>query len=51
MSSQPKTISLEIQNSFSSFNGFTYANATFRAAVNAISKHAAKLQAHSAEVP
>jgi phage portal protein BeeE len=38
---------IEINNSFSSFSGSAYSNATFRAAVDAISRHAAKLTAHS----
>lgn len=36
-------------NTFSSFSGTAYGNAAFRAAVDAISRHAAKLQAHSAD--
>jgi hypothetical protein len=38
---------IEINNSFSSFSGSAYSNAAFRAAVDAISRHAAKLTAHS----
>lgn len=38
---------IEIENSFSSFSGTAYGNAAFRAAVDAIGRHAAKLQAHS----
>ena len=40
---------IEINNTFSSFSGTAYSNATFRAAVDAIGRHAAKLQAHSAD--
>jgi len=40
-------ISLEIHNSFSTFNGTAYQNAAFRAAVDAIARHCAKLKAHT----
>lgn len=38
---------ITIENSFSSFSGTGYSNAAFRAAVDAIGRHTAKLQAHS----
>lgn len=44
---QPKGISLEIQNSFSSFSGTAYGNATFRAAVDSVARHCGKLKAHT----
>jgi len=37
-------INLEIQSSFSSFSGSAYQNAAFRAAVDSISRHCAKLK-------
>lgn len=40
-------ISLEIQNGFTAFSGTAYGNATFRAAVDAIARHTAKLTAHA----
>jgi len=40
---------IEINNTFSSFSGTAYGNAAFRAAVDAIGRHAAKLQAHSTD--
>lgn len=40
---------IEINNTFSSFTGTAYSNATFRAAVDTISRHTAKLQAHSTD--
>lgn len=40
---------IEINNTFSGFSGTAYSNATFRAAVDAISRHTAKLQAHSTD--
>lgn len=40
---------IEINNTFSSFSGTAYGNAAFRAAVDAIGRHTAKLQAHSAD--
>lgn len=40
---------IEINNTFSSFSGTAYGNAVFRAAVDAIGRHAAKLQAHSTD--
>ncbi|GHU95337.1 hypothetical protein FACS1894208_07990 [Clostridia bacterium] len=42
-----QTAVLEINNSFSSFSGSAYNSPVFRAAVDAISRHAAKLTAHS----
>ena len=45
--SEPQSISLEVQNSFTAFSGTAYGSAVFRAAVDAIARHAAKLQAHS----
>ena len=38
---------IEINNTFSSFSGTGYNSAAFRAAVDAIGRHTAKLQAHS----
>ena len=38
---------IEINNTFSSFSGTAYQSAAFRAAVDAIGRHTAKLQAHS----
>lgn len=43
---QPQAV-IEINNKFSSFSGTAYGNAAFRAAVDAIGRHTAKLQAHS----
>lgn len=43
---QPQAV-IEINNTFSSFSGTAYGNAAFRAAVDAIGRHTAKLQAHS----
>lgn len=40
---------IEISNTFSSFSGTGYNSAAFRAAVDAIGRHAAKLQAHSGD--
>ena len=40
---------IEINNTFSSFSGTGYNSAAFRAAVDAIGRHAAKLQAHSGD--
>ena len=40
---------IEINNTFSSFSGTAYGNAAFRAAVDAIGRHTAKLQAHSSD--
>lgn len=37
---------MEISNTFAAFSDSAYGNATFRAAVDAIARHAAKLQAH-----
>ena len=44
---KPPQAVIEINNTFSSFSGTAYGNAVFRAAVDAIGRHAAKLQAHS----
>jgi HK97 family phage portal protein len=41
---EQKNIPIEIQNSFTSFNGSLFSNATFRSAVDAIARHAAKLK-------
>lgn len=38
---------IELNSTFAAFSGTAYNSATFRAAVDAISRHAAKLQAHS----
>ncbi len=38
---------ITIENTFSAFSGTGYSNAAFRAAVDAIGRHTAKLQAHS----
>ena len=43
---QPQAV-IEISNTFSSFSGTAYQSAVFRAAVDAIGRHSAKLQAHS----
>lgn len=40
---------IEINNTFNSFSGTGYNSAAFRAAVDAIARHTAKLQAHSAD--
>ena len=40
---------IEINNTFSSFSGTGYNSAAFRAAVDAIGRHTAKLQAHSGD--
>ena len=45
---QPQAV-IEINNTFSSFSGTAYGNAAFRAAVDAIGRHTAKLQAHSGD--
>ena len=42
---------IEITNNFSNFSGTAYGNAAFRAAVDAIGRHAAKLQAHCSSAP
>ena len=44
---KPPQAVIKIINTFSSFSGTAYGNAAFRAAVDAIGRHAAKLQAHS----
>ena len=46
---QPRTqgIMLELQSGFTAFSGTAYASATYRSAVDAIARHAAKLKAHS----
>jgi len=41
---------MEIHNAFSSFSGTAYENATFRAAVDAIARHCAKLKAKTDSV-
>ncbi|MDR1705685.1 MAG: phage portal protein, partial [Clostridiales bacterium] len=46
-SNAPQGISLEIKSAFSGFGGSAYQNAAFRAAVDAISRHCAKLKAHA----
>ena len=43
---QPQAV-IEINNTFSSFSGTAYGNAAFRAAVDTIGRHTAKLQAHT----
>lgn len=45
---KPQTF-IEINSTFSSFSGTGYNSAAFRAAVDAIARHTAKLQAHSAD--
>lgn len=40
---------IEIDNGFTAFSGTAYGNAAFRAAVDAIGRHTAKLQAHSGD--
>lgn len=45
---QPQAV-IEIENQYRAFSGTAYGSAAFRAAVDAISRHAAKLQAHSAD--
>ena len=42
-----KGVMLEIQSGFSAFSGTVYGNASYRAAVDAIARHAAKLKAHA----
>ncbi|MGI6034037.1 MAG: phage portal protein, partial [Coriobacteriales bacterium] len=42
----PPRAVLEIDNEFTAFSGTAYGNAAFRSAVDAIARHAAKLQAH-----
>ena len=42
-----KGVMLEIQSGFSAFSGTVYGNAAYRAAVDAIARHAAKLKAHA----
>ena len=44
---EPRGVSLEIQSGFSAFTGGAYGSAAFRAAVDAIARHAAKLKAHT----
>lgn len=46
--SKPQTF-IEINSTFNSFSGTGYNSAAFRAAVDAIARHTAKLQAHSAD--
>lgn len=43
----PQGITLEIQSGFTVFSGTAYGNAAFRAAVDAIARHTAKLKAHA----
>ena len=43
----PQGVSLEIQSGFTAFSGTAYQHAAYRAAVDAISRHAAKLKAHT----
>lgn len=45
--SAEKGVILEIQSGYTSFSGTAYGNAAYRAAVDAIARHAAKLKAHS----
>ena len=40
---------IEIENEYTAFSGTAYGNAAFRAAVDTIGRHAAKLQAHGAD--
>ena len=42
-----KGVLLEIQSGFTAFSGTVYGNAAYRAAVDAIARHAAKLKAHA----
>ena len=42
-----KGVMLEIQSGFSAFSGTVYGNAAYRAAVDAIARHAVKLKAHA----
>ena len=44
---QPQGITLEQQSGFTAFSGTAYANAAYRAAVDAIARHTAKLTAHT----
>lgn len=44
---QERRTIIEINNSFTAFSGTAYSSATFRAAVDAIARHAGKLTAHS----
>lgn len=44
-----QAVTLEVQSTFTAFSGTAYGSAAFRAAVDAIARHAAKLQAHSDE--
>ena len=46
--SKPQTF-IEINSAFNRFSGTGYNSAAFRAAVDAIARHTAKLQAHSAD--
>ena len=46
---EPKGISLEIQSGFTAFSGGAYQNASYRAAVDAISRHVAKLRGLTAQ--
>ena len=46
----PQGITLEIQSGFTVFSGTAYGNAAFRAAVDAIARHTAKLKAHAQDI-
>ena len=43
----PNGVTLEIQSGFTAFSGTAYGSAAFRAAVDSIARHAAKLKAHA----
>lgn len=45
--SAPQGVTLEIQSGFTAFSGTAYGSAAFRSAVDAIARHAAKLQGHA----
>lgn len=47
--SAPLGVTLEIQSGFTAFSGTAYGSAAFRSAVDAIARHAAKLQGHADE--
>ena len=47
--SAPQGVTLEIQSGFTAFSGTAYGSAAFRSAVDAIARHAAKLQGHADE--
>lgn len=44
---EPQGVTLEIQSGFQAFSGGAYGNAAYRAAVDAIARHAAKLKARA----